>query len=506
MGRHDRSRSPGRSGRPNSAWISRTICSFGRYPDKRPAGLQVDATGEFCLHNLMSVWGWAQGLTDDMVLEAVHNNMFHDNDSKAMRFGINNSAKGDVLVRVMPSRRGAGAHHGGSWGGRHNNGYSNGHSNAYGNAYQQQYAVRSPCPTPAHVQVVPMHGSVLKAPGIALPSVSQKLGMSLEEIAATDSRITPVAWRPEMAPRMVPPPGVPVGPKQTEDKEPSYAPRGPPEAHESPAYAARVHRQMEQMGLTQGTAHIRQPPTWQAPRDMDRNGSTLYGPRRRQGGHGCGAGSTGAWGASGGAAAAAVNRSTGERISRSLSWMLRQGSAMNAEGWMDLDSLAATMAQTHASYGVFDGAQLRTILEQTDEAGRFEFNTSGCVRKVRRTNRRPRPNARVDSWVPPVNGAASSSGHAAAPAAEGGAGRGRSRSMSVDAACGTGDADEGGGAPRATDVPAREAPRRPPGEFWTKYQDDGSEWWHYDGPLGQWWLMTTKFADPVPYGESDDGE
>ncbi|CAK9034669.1 unnamed protein product [Durusdinium trenchii] len=32
-------------------------------------------------------------------------------------------------------------------------------------------------------------------------------------------------------------------------------------------------------------------------------------------------------------------------------------------------------------------------------------------------------------------------------------------------------------------------PSPPPGEHWTRYQDeDGGEYWyHYEGPLGQWW-------------------
>merc|ERR1712113_311654 len=32
-------------------------------------------------------------------------------------------------------------------------------------------------------------------------------------------------------------------------------------------------------------------------------------------------------------------------------------------------------------------------------------------------------------------------------------------------------------------------PQRPPGEHWTKYQDDGMDWFHYDGPLGEWWCV-----------------
>lgn len=30
-------------------------------------------------------------------------------------------------------------------------------------------------------------------------------------------------------------------------------------------------------------------------------------------------------------------------------------------------------------------------------------------------------------------------------------------------------------------------PPPPPGEHWTKYEDDGTFWFYYEGPLGKWW-------------------
>jgi hypothetical protein len=45
------------------------------------------------------------------------------------------------------------------------------------------------------------------------------------------------------------------------------------------------------------------------------------------------------------------------------------------------------------------------------------------------------------------------------------------------------------------------APLPPPGEFWTKYVDDDAIWWHYEGPLGQWWFSAENGNRPMPYGE-----
>jgi len=45
------------------------------------------------------------------------------------------------------------------------------------------------------------------------------------------------------------------------------------------------------------------------------------------------------------------------------------------------------------------------------------------------------------------------------------------------------------------------APQPPPGEFWTKYIDEDSIWWHYEGPLGQWWFSAENGNRPMPYGD-----
>ena len=42
------------------------------------------------------------------------------------------------------------------------------------------------------------------------------------------------------------------------------------------------------------------------------------------------------------------------------------------------------------------------------------------------------------------------------------------------------------------------APKPPPGEHWTLYQDDRMVWHHYDGPLGQWWCVG-EHGTIVPY-------
>ncbi|CAK0807597.1 unnamed protein product, partial [Prorocentrum cordatum] len=43
-------------------------------------------------------------------------------------------------------------------------------------------------------------------------------------------------------------------------------------------------------------------------------------------------------------------------------------------------------------------------------------------------------------------------------------------------------------------------PPPPPGDGWTKYQDNGANWWYYEGPLGQFWCQENS-KDILPYGE-----
>eukprot|EP00929_Paragymnodinium_shiwhaense_P091432 TRINITY_DN513_c0_g1_i1.p1 TRINITY_DN513_c0_g1~~TRINITY_DN513_c0_g1_i1.p1 ORF type:complete len:347 (+),score=92.41 TRINITY_DN513_c0_g1_i1:92-1132(+) len=73
MGRRDRSRSP----HDASETISRTVSGFGRYPHKRPSGLELDAEGRFTMDNLMDVWGFKAGYSEKEVTNAINKHQFY---------------------------------------------------------------------------------------------------------------------------------------------------------------------------------------------------------------------------------------------------------------------------------------------------------------------------------------------------------------------------------------------------------------------------------------------
>jgi hypothetical protein len=45
-------------------------------------------------------------------------------------------------------------------------------------------------------------------------------------------------------------------------------------------------------------------------------------------------------------------------------------------------------------------------------------------------------------------------------------------------------------------------PPPPPGEHWTKYEDEGTIWYYYKGPLGQWWCQADS-TDVQPYDDEE---
>ena len=47
----------------------------------------------------------------------------------------------------------------------------------------------------------------------------------------------------------------------------------------------------------------------------------------------------------------------------------------------------------------------------------------------------------------------------------------------------------------------RTAPPLPPGPHWKRYAEGDAIWFHYDGPLGQWWKDDT-MPEPMPYDAS----
>jgi len=45
-------------------------------------------------------------------------------------------------------------------------------------------------------------------------------------------------------------------------------------------------------------------------------------------------------------------------------------------------------------------------------------------------------------------------------------------------------------------------PAPPPGEHWTKYEDEGTVWFYYEGPFGKFWCPNDA-RDPQPYDDED---
>lgn len=241
--------------------------------------------------------------------------------------------------------------------------------------------------------------------------------------------------------------------------------------------AARVHRSMGQMGLSPETVALRQ-----APRGA--------GPGER--------------------------RYVGESVQRWLGWALQAGyeelGVHVAGGWAALDELVAAMQRSRPDLGRSfpDAASLKAFLEETDDAGRFEFDADGRLRKVakgsyrgprRGVPQRPRPAALAARAPggspllppPPPVPLLRPQGRAAAAA------RGPADSTTASADVDADDAELAqafasalhvSGLMEVVDVVEEAltaAPPQPPGEHWTKYQDGDEFWWHYDGPLGVWW-------------------
>mmetsp|Transcript_7939 Transcript_7939/g.18583 ORF Transcript_7939/g.18583 Transcript_7939/m.18583 type:complete len:360 (-) Transcript_7939:186-1265(-) len=100
---YDRSRSP-KGNSANSQWISRQLAQFGRYAEKRPWGLQPNDQGAFLLSDIIAQWGEKNGLSEQDVLEAVQQNMYHHGQDGAQRFVVDSDEYGNVTIMVNPRR------------------------------------------------------------------------------------------------------------------------------------------------------------------------------------------------------------------------------------------------------------------------------------------------------------------------------------------------------------------------------------------------------------------
>jgi len=233
------------------------------------------------------------------------------------------------------------------------------------------------------------------------------------------------------------------------------------EAHETPEYAARVHRSMEQMGLTTKTQHLRQAPR-HASREMHwKNKGKDW---KQRGNYDVGGKYSG--------------RPLSEQIQRWLGWMLRKGYdelGLNRTeiGWVNVNEVAMAMKRSRPDFGEFDGETLMKEIEQNDAVGRFEFKL-GHVRKV--------PKGSCPSRVPRRSQSVSSVESLHSSRSPPGRGTSSPAPMQIE--------------PSGSE----EGPPPPPGKNWTKYQDGDHFWWYYSGSLGKWWC--DEGAKPQRYEEN----
>jgi len=302
--------------------------------------------------------------------------------------------------------------------------------------------------------------------------------------------------------------------------------------------AERVKHRFQQMGLTNSTSHIREAarPTTRDARDgrarrerHERREDQVAGPQKPtvidlEGDENADVSVDGARPVDAERAERArrrEGRSTIEHIQRWIGWVLKKGHtelnlAVADGGWVQLEGLAKAISGQRPDLGDFDAGTLQTILEANNNVGRFEI-AGGRLRKVphgerRRTQHAPRTTNSSSAQPTDLQDkiraverrglspdSSDSSERGGVPSRS--ASRSRSRSPAMvtgeeDSAlaqrCATslhvaGDVDILDAGEAAAYLEPDQMPAVPPGEHWTKYIDDDLLWWHYDGPLGQWW-------------------
>lgn len=460
---------PGRSRSPNLEVISRAIAGFGRYPDKRPRGLAVDRDGTIFLEDLMRCWGNAEGFSEDAVLNAARQHMFHDDQRRDMRFVIDCNTRGQMTIRVMPKRHHRGAAStpdrcGASWRDRSRptpphvaapfrRRERGGDRVARNEPFEPKFqAPAGPPPQAATMQPL---------------ATEKKLDMGLDDIISRERRPAPPLLPAvhSVASYKAAPPLPPPLPKQS----------SPLDGGSARGKGDRVRHMFAQMGHTRETHHVRhhsqhgngarpqqQPQQWQ----------------RQRGGI----------------------MSASEKLQRWVSWVMKRGyselgvaiDTSGREGGANcrarLGELAETMRRTKPEFGEFDARSLQTALEESNHAGRFVFS-DGYVRLVARADRLAQVSQRSPSSV-----LALGAGPSDPP------GR-RSRSSSLASSTGSSRGNIGGTAhsfsiatprgPACERHDSSQAPPPPPWggnstDVWTVYHEDGKNWWYYKGPLGEW--------------------
>eukprot|EP00929_Paragymnodinium_shiwhaense_P086089 TRINITY_DN46589_c0_g1_i1.p1 TRINITY_DN46589_c0_g1~~TRINITY_DN46589_c0_g1_i1.p1 ORF type:complete len:433 (+),score=78.32 TRINITY_DN46589_c0_g1_i1:79-1377(+) len=427
-----RSRSPRDRNGVDAEWISRSIATFGRYPERRPRGFSVDTYGSFYLEDLMDCWGDQYGVTEKDVLQAIQLSMFNEDKGgkPTLRFGLEYDDEDRIIIRVLP--RGA---------------------------------IASSSST--------SHGEADRAGG---PGVHKKLDMALDEVIRGGE------------------PGIRY--RRSENGS-------------SAEQRARVLHKIDQMGLTVGSQHTRLTPHGGRPNGGERN----------------------------------AHRSLGEQVGRWISWVLAKGHQKLGvavdQGWADLGILAAAMSLDKPLFGKFDGEKLRAFMLEIDTDKRFEISgnrlrkRSQEERSAMQTHRAvPHPPSGAAHQVPPGAAAAAARDPLEATSAALAAStlaKSETQDEAADAAladaCGrllrvsgdvtlldansadalsasnaTASTTASGATSMLDDLPMSTdgAPPKPPGDGWTKFKDEDTFWWYYEGPHGKWWCSEHEEV-PKPY-------
>lgn len=450
MSRYDRSRSPlGKTAATEH--ISFTIESFVHFPHTRPEGLRADADGILRLDDLMRTWGRQEGLRSHDVLDAVRRHMFHDTGPlhRILRFTIDTNASGCIVIRVMPER-----------------------GREHGISDVADCGSRTLAAPAAQPVVRGIRGSVLLE--------RQDASCTKEEIdpdtidAALVSTVSkarpPVPSAPLQAASAALLAQTQVHRFHTMEMPHSYLERPRPEEREFVALggdpeAARLRRK---------TAHG----------SVGRETTERSGGRRNQ-------------------RFTERQSSNGEGVQRWLGWVLAQGHReldvpLDPGGWAGLQDIASAMRQSRPDFGRFGASELQALLEHTDQAGRFEVS-GGKLRKVSKGMRQPRVAARASS-----DHQSSYKDELAMDQEESQWGRGDvdhwdtwAPTLREETAPQSMYGDGPGAQPpppfplgRVAQHGTNGPPPPPPGEFWTRYFDEGNAWFFYDGPLGKWWCVS----------------
>jgi len=451
-------------GHKNSEWISRQIASLGRYAEKRPSGLHVDARGTLHLKNLMQAWGELQGLTEKEVIDAVWAHRSYE-EGGDQRFTIDKVAGGDYSICVHKRNR-------------------------RGNWQQKQQQPQGAGSSGSHWQQSRWSGSS-GAPSERTQSWEAAARTAEPTHAARGTRDQRQEWAADGA-----------------DDETSR-PVATPTRKAFNIWSASAATEDTARGASgvQRESDDSQKDNKRWNRDSD--DSKKDNKRWKQAG-----------------ADDKESRSNGEQVQRWLGWILKSGHHdagihLKDGEWASLEDLAEVLGRSKANLRVSSAQELREVLEATDQAGRFEISSQGHVRKVQRDSRTARATSGdcgKKTWGSVTHSspkAKSPHGDAAVSERESGSPQKRRVTLNGHERARVASPEEEVMSPEESpardneetsmlddflDAPAppRGAPGKPPGPDWKKYVDGETHWWYYEGPLGKWWVQEDG-AEPEPY-------